>query len=293
MERLYLAAMSQGDDKLQYPMINNIGNEVWKCKEAKEKVDDAPLLGDPERRGILMEAVAAVTYLMSGSNILLMRHPESIRMTRQFIDALSEGGSLQDSAAITKMLGDVKVDFAKLAPELDLTIEEEKKAAPAKKEEPAAKAEKAKETPKETPKAEAKPKKEEKPAAAAKSAADPEAEAKAKEENEAKAQADAEAKAKADAEAKAAAEAKANEEAEAKAAADAKAKEDAKKQAAADAAAQREEEEAALRAERQKAKASRGHTTEEPGDETVTPAAIQYTNQEKILQMLDRFHKRV
>jgi len=293
MERLYLAAMSQGDDKLQYPMINNIGNEVWKCKEAKEKVDDAPLLGDPERRGILMEAVAAVTYLMSGSNILLMRHPESIRMTRQFIDALSEGGSLQDSAAITKMLGDVKVDFAKLAPELDLTIEEEKKAAPAKKEEPAAKAEKAKETPKETPKAEAKPKKEEKPAAAAKSAADPEAEAKAKEENEAKAQADAEAKAKADAEAKAAAEAKAKEEAEAKAAADAKAKEDAKKQAAADAAAQREEEEAALRAERQKAKASRGHTTEEPGDETVTPAAIQYTNQEKILQMLDRFHKRV
>ena len=288
MERLYLAAMSQGDDKLQYPMINNIGNEVWKCKEAKETVDDAPLLGDPERRGILMEAVAAVTYLMSGSNILLMRHPESIRMTREFIDALSEGGSVQDSAAITKMLGDVKVDFAKLAPELDLTIAEEKKTAPAKKEEPATKAEK----PKEAPKAETKPAKEEKPAAEAKPAADPEAEAKAKAESEAKAKADAEAKAKADAEAKAAAEAKAKEEAEAKAAADAKAKEDAKKQAEADAAAKREEEEAALRAERQKAKSTRGHMSEEPDDETITPAAIQYTDQEKILQMLDRFHKR-
>ncbi|MFN2355103.1 MAG: acetyl-CoA decarbonylase/synthase complex subunit delta [Desulfopila sp.] len=299
MERLYLAAMSQGDDKLQYPMINNIGNEVWKCKEAKETVDDAPLLGDPERRGILMEAVAAVTYLMSGSNILLMRHPESIRMTRQFIDALTEDGSLQDSAAIAKMLGDAQVDFAKLAPELDLTIEEEKKATPAKKEAPAkkeepaaAKAETPKAAPEEKPKAEAKPKKEETPAAEAKSPADPEAEAKAEAEKQAKAQADAEAKAKADAEAKAAAETKAKEEAEAKAAADAKAKEDAQKQAAADAAAQREEEEAALRAQRQKAKASRGHTTDKPDDETLTPATIQYTNQEKILQMLDRFHKR-
>ncbi|MBT8346083.1 MAG: acetyl-CoA decarbonylase/synthase complex subunit delta, partial [Desulfofustis sp.] len=30
MERLSMAAMTQGDDKLQYPMINNLGNEVWK-----------------------------------------------------------------------------------------------------------------------------------------------------------------------------------------------------------------------------------------------------------------------
>ena len=55
-----MAALAQGYDKLQLPIINNLGNEVWKCKEAKQPVEEAPLLGDPERRPILMEAVGAV-----------------------------------------------------------------------------------------------------------------------------------------------------------------------------------------------------------------------------------------
>ncbi|MBU0769063.1 MAG: acetyl-CoA decarbonylase/synthase complex subunit delta, partial [Proteobacteria bacterium] len=77
MERLCMAALTQGDAKLQLPMINNMANEIWKCKEAKQTVDEAPTLGDPERRGILMEAVTAVIYLLSGSNVLIMRHPEA------------------------------------------------------------------------------------------------------------------------------------------------------------------------------------------------------------------------
>ncbi|MFP4421730.1 MAG: acetyl-CoA decarbonylase/synthase complex subunit delta, partial [Desulfococcaceae bacterium] len=56
MERLRMAAMAQGDDKLQYPIVNNLGFEVWKSKEAKETAEEAPELGDPERRGIMMEA---------------------------------------------------------------------------------------------------------------------------------------------------------------------------------------------------------------------------------------------
>ncbi len=67
MERIRMAALAQGDDKLQFPIINNLGNEVWKCKEAKQSAEEAPLLGDPEKRGILMEAVGAVAYLMGGS----------------------------------------------------------------------------------------------------------------------------------------------------------------------------------------------------------------------------------
>ena len=42
MERIKMAALTQEDEKLQMPMINNIGNEVWKCKEAKESIGDAP-----------------------------------------------------------------------------------------------------------------------------------------------------------------------------------------------------------------------------------------------------------
>ncbi len=133
MERLTMAAMTQGDDKLQLPMINNLGNEVWKCKEAKQTVEDAPELGDPERRGILMEAVGAVSYLMAGSSVLIMRHPESIKLTKAFINFISDGGSALDVAPITKQLDDVEIDFAALAPKADLTMEAEKKAAPAKK----------------------------------------------------------------------------------------------------------------------------------------------------------------
>ncbi|MBI9088181.1 MAG: acetyl-CoA decarbonylase/synthase complex subunit delta [Desulfobacterium sp.] len=133
MERLTMAAMTQGDDKLQLPMINNLGNEIWKCKEAKQTVEDAPELGDPERRGILMEAVGAVSYLMAGSSVLIMRHPESIKLAKAFIDLISDGGSAQDVAPIVKQLDDVEIDFAALAPAVDLTMEAAKKAAPAKK----------------------------------------------------------------------------------------------------------------------------------------------------------------
>ena len=260
MERLSMAAMGQGDDKLQYPMINNLGHEVWKCKEAKQSVEDAPLLGDPERRGILMEAVGAVSYLMSGSNVLIMRHPEAIKLTKEFINSMSDGGSLMDAAPIEKRLADVDVDFGSLAPELDLTIEEEKKAGPAKKAAPAAakaEAPKAAAPKAEAPKAESKPEE-----VVAKAAIDPEVAAKAKAEADAKAKADAEEKAKADAGAKAAAEAKAKEDAEAKAAADAKAKDEAEKQAVLDAKATRDAEEQALREERLKAKAAHSTTTD-------------------------------
>lgn len=123
MERLTMAALSQGDDKLQFPIINNLGNEIWKCKEAKQSVDEAPTLGDPEKRGILMEAVGAVNYLMAGSNVLFMRHPEAVRLVKSFIDLAMDGGSAADVAPIKKELDDVDIDFASLAPEPDLTIE--------------------------------------------------------------------------------------------------------------------------------------------------------------------------
>jgi acetyl-CoA decarbonylase/synthase, CODH/ACS complex subunit delta len=157
MERLTMAAMTQGDEKLQYPMINNLGNEVWKCKEAKQSVEDAPLLGDPEKRGIMMEAIGAVSYLLSGTSLLIMRHPESIRLVKDFIKILADGGSAKETAPIAKKMADVKVDFAALAPALDLTIEEEKKKpAPAKAAAPAAPAAKAEAAKPAAPKVEAK-----------------------------------------------------------------------------------------------------------------------------------------
>ena len=294
MERLRMAAMAQGDDKLQMPIINNLANEIWKCKEAKQDVDEAPTLGDPEKRGVLMEAVGAVTYLMAGSDILIMRHPEAIRLVKAFIDIAMDGGSAADIAPIAKRLEGVSVDLAALAPAPDLTIEEEKKAAPAKAAaapkaaaKPAAKpaaapaakpaaAKKAEPTPVAAPAAPAVD-----PQAAAKAKADAEAAAKAKAETDAKAKVEADAKAKADADAKAQTAA----DAKAKAEAEAKAKE----------VADREAEEEALRqkraAEREKHAAERESTEEI--EVATTAAKVQKDPLDVMLDNLNRIHRRI
>lgn len=231
MERLRMAAMAQGDEKLQYPIINNLGFEVWKSKEAKETVEEAPDLGDPERRGIMMEAVGAVSYLLTGSDVLIMRHPESVKLVKAFIDLVADGGTAEKAPAIEKRLPEAKIDYAALAPEPDLTIPKEApKAAPAAKPKAAEKpAEPAKPAEAPKPAAEAKPAEPAAPAAAPSDAATEariraEVEARMKAEMDAKAGAEEEAKKKAEADA---AKKKADEEAKAKAESEARAKKDA------------------------------------------------------------------
>jgi acetyl-CoA decarbonylase/synthase complex subunit delta len=90
MERISQAGLTQEDDKLQIPMINNLGNEIWRCKEAGMPKDDLPAMGEPARRAILMEAVGAVCYLLAGSDILIMRHPEAIKLAQEMIDELTK-----------------------------------------------------------------------------------------------------------------------------------------------------------------------------------------------------------
>jgi acetyl-CoA decarbonylase/synthase, CODH/ACS complex subunit delta len=89
MERDRMAALTQEDEKLQLPIINNMGNEVWKVKECKQTNAEAPQLGDQKTRGILMESVTAVSLLLAGSDLLIMRHPESVKLAKEIIDELS------------------------------------------------------------------------------------------------------------------------------------------------------------------------------------------------------------
>jgi acetyl-CoA decarbonylase/synthase complex subunit delta len=301
MERIRMAALAQGDDKLQLPMINNLGNEVWKCKEAKQPVDEAPTLGDPEKRGILMEAVGAVAYLMGGSDVLIMRHPESIRLVKSYIDLVYEGGKADNVAAIEKQLDAADVDLLALSPEPDLTIAEEKKAAPAKKaaaakpEKKAAPAEKAAAP---EPEKKAAAPAEPAPAEAPKAEAAPEADAAAKAEAEAKAKVEAEAKAKADAEAqaKAAEEAKARAEADAKAKAEAEAKAkveaDAKKAAEEKAKIEAELDEIRQKRAKERADLAAKRAASEKKTAKKTPAAVQKSMVEKMIDNLNWIHKR-
>jgi len=89
MERVRVAALTQQDEKLQFPLICNIAKEAWKTKEVKTPTEDDPKLGDAKKRGILLEAMSATVLLLAGGNVLIMRHPEAIRLVREIIAELT------------------------------------------------------------------------------------------------------------------------------------------------------------------------------------------------------------
>ena len=86
MERIRIAALTQKDEKLQVPIICNLGREVWKAKEVGLPSEE--MMGDQEKRGIMMEAMTASCMLMAGGEVLIMRHPKAINMTKSLIDGL-------------------------------------------------------------------------------------------------------------------------------------------------------------------------------------------------------------
>jgi CO dehydrogenase/acetyl-CoA synthase delta subunit len=88
MERIRIAALTQQDDKLQVPIICNLGCEVWKAKETKLPSDD--MIGDQETRGIMMEAITATCMLMAGGEVMIMRHPKAIALTKELISGLMD-----------------------------------------------------------------------------------------------------------------------------------------------------------------------------------------------------------
>jgi CO dehydrogenase/acetyl-CoA synthase delta subunit len=88
MERIRMAALIQQDEKLQVPIICNLGREVWKAKETKLPSD--AMIGDQEKRGIMMEALTASCMLLAGGEVLIMRHPKAVAMTRALINGLMD-----------------------------------------------------------------------------------------------------------------------------------------------------------------------------------------------------------
>lgn len=86
MERIRLAALTQKDEKLQVPFICNLGREVWKAKECRLPSD--AMLGDQETRGVMMEAITASCVLLCGGDLLIMRHPRAMNLTKSLIKGL-------------------------------------------------------------------------------------------------------------------------------------------------------------------------------------------------------------
>lgn len=75
MERVKQVAVIHNDEMMKMPIIANIGKDCWKSKEAKEN----------NTQGILWEATTAFTLILAGANLVILRHPESLKLVKKLI----------------------------------------------------------------------------------------------------------------------------------------------------------------------------------------------------------------
>ena len=80
MDRVKAAALQQGDANLQMPIITPVASEAWGVKEAIASETDVPEWGSQEERGIDMEVETAMAVIAAGSNAVILKHPESIKI---------------------------------------------------------------------------------------------------------------------------------------------------------------------------------------------------------------------
>jgi acetyl-CoA decarbonylase/synthase, CODH/ACS complex subunit delta len=87
MERLRMAAL-QGDSMTQFPMLVTVGFEAWKAKEAKVGQGVPEAWGDWQQRAINWELATATALVDSGANIVVLRHPESVKRLKAAVSEL-------------------------------------------------------------------------------------------------------------------------------------------------------------------------------------------------------------
>lgn len=87
MERARLAALI-GDKMLSMPFICFVGQEAWRAKEAKASASEHPEWGPQAQRGPVWEATTAVSVVLCGADILVMRHPKAVSIIRETIENL-------------------------------------------------------------------------------------------------------------------------------------------------------------------------------------------------------------
>jgi acetyl-CoA decarbonylase/synthase complex subunit delta len=76
IERVKQIGVITKDSMTMMPIIANLGGECWKTKQAKEN----------KEQGLLWEGMTALSLLLAGANILVLRHPETLKLIRETIE---------------------------------------------------------------------------------------------------------------------------------------------------------------------------------------------------------------
>jgi acetyl-CoA decarbonylase/synthase complex subunit delta len=87
LERARIAGL-KGDNLMATPQICDVGGEIWRIKEATVDEDVLPGWGKLEKRGPAWEATCAGVYLQAGADILIMAHPEAIKIAQKTIEQI-------------------------------------------------------------------------------------------------------------------------------------------------------------------------------------------------------------
>jgi acetyl-CoA decarbonylase/synthase complex subunit delta len=89
MDRVKSAALEQNDTMLQMPVVTPVSFETWTVKESIMSEEDMPEWGSQEKRAVHMEIVTAAACLASGSDAVILRHPDSIKTIAALVAALA------------------------------------------------------------------------------------------------------------------------------------------------------------------------------------------------------------
>jgi len=77
MERVKQIGIITKDNMTMMPIIADLGGECWKTKQAKEN----------KEQGLLWEGITALSLLLAGANILVLRYPETLKLIKETIEA--------------------------------------------------------------------------------------------------------------------------------------------------------------------------------------------------------------
>jgi acetyl-CoA decarbonylase/synthase complex subunit delta len=77
MERVKQIGIITKDNMTMMPIIADLGGECWKTKQAKEN----------EEQGLLWEGITALSLLLAGANILVLRHPGTLKLIKETMEA--------------------------------------------------------------------------------------------------------------------------------------------------------------------------------------------------------------
>ena len=75
IEEIKQYGLIQKDKMMQMPVLADIGGDCWRTKEAKKN----------REQGILWEAITGISFLLAGANLLILRHPETLKLIKEMM----------------------------------------------------------------------------------------------------------------------------------------------------------------------------------------------------------------